>query len=70
MNFSKSEYTSIVVCSLKAVLMKCGQLLCGSSQRHCREDITFLNSCLQCVGKGRIIDVRTQHKTQRHTSKG
>ena len=65
MNFSKSEHTCIIVCPLKAVLMKCGQLMCGSSQKHC---ITFLNSCLQCVGKGRIIVVRTQHKAQHHTS--
>ena len=67
MNFSKSEYTSIVVCPLKAVLMKCGQPLCGSFQRHCRKDIIFLISCLQNMGKGRIIDLRTQHKAQHHT---
>ena len=74
MNFNKSKYmhnyTCMIVCPLRAALMKCGQPLCGSSQRHCREDITFFNSCLQCVEKGRIIDVRTQHKAQHHTSKG
>ena len=50
--------------------MKCGQPLCGSAQKRCREDILLLNQCLQSVGKGRILDVRTQQKAQHQTSKG
>lgn len=53
-----------------AVLMRCGQPLCGSSQKRCREDISLLNSCLQSIGKGRILDVRTQQKAQHQVSKG
>ena len=54
----------------QAVLMRCGQPLCGSSQKRCREDISLLNSCLQSIGKGRILDVRTQQKAQHQISKG
>ena len=50
--------------------MKCGQPLSGPSHKRCREDISYLNACLQGLGKGRIIDVRSQHVAQNKISKG
>ena len=50
--------------------MKCSQPLSGPSHKRCREDISYLNACLQGLGKGRIIDVRSQHVAQNKISKG
>jgi myotubularin-related protein 9 len=53
----------------KAVILRCGEPLCGPNQKRCREDINLLNSSLQ-LDKGHIMDTRTKQLALQHTSKG
>ena len=54
----------------QAVLVRCGQPLCGPSHKRCREDINLLNACLPSLSKGRVLDIRPQSVAQQHMSKG
>ena len=54
----------------KAVLLRCGQPLCGTSHKRCREDVTLLNACLPSLGKGKVLDIRPSSVAQSHMSKG
>ncbi|XP_019851708.1 PREDICTED: myotubularin-related protein 9-like [Amphimedon queenslandica] len=53
----------------RSVILRCGEPLCGTTLKRCKEDIKLLNSCLK-IGKGRIFDIRTQQAAQHHMSKG
>ena len=54
----------------QAVLVRCGQPLCGPSHKRCREDVNLLNACLPGLSKGRVLDIRPQSVAQQHMSKG
>lgn len=53
-----------------AVLVRCGQPLCGHTQRKLKEDVSMLNAYLPSRSRGRVIDVRPQNIAQQHMSKG
>ena len=55
---------------LQASLVRCGQPLCGPTQKRCKEDVQMLNACLASLSRGKILDIRPQSIAQSHTSKG
>lgn len=54
----------------KAVLVKCGQPLCGHTQKKLKEDVSMLNAYLPSRSRGKVIDVRPQGVALQHMSKG
>ncbi len=53
-----------------AVLVKCGQPLCGHTHKKNKEDVSMLNAYLPSRIRGRIIDIRPQSVATQHMSKG
>jgi len=54
----------------KAVLVRCGQPLCGYNQKKVKEDATMLNAYLPSRSRGKIIDVRSSGMASHHVGKG
>ena len=53
-----------------AVLVKCGQPLCGHTRKKVKEDVSMLNAYLPSRSRGKIIDIRPQSVANQHMSKG
>lgn len=54
----------------KAVLVKCGQPLCGHTHKKLKEDVNMLNAYLPSRSRGKIVDIRPQGVANQHMSKG